>query len=233
VNHFLASCCREDGGVATYPHGVPPGGAWCESAVDVTPVVAEYLPPPNPARTLDWLLRQQHPDGLWRGYWWVSSLYPTWWVARVFGPALPPEPRRRLLEGIAHWSPTGSFELALLLMTRRALGLPCDQQREDLLRRQKPDGSWEPSAWLRLPDPACREPWRTLVSAPCFLDEDGVFTTATVLGALTECDTSRPAPNPPAVIWKAPPRQAQPKFELTRPQNPIGSQGRSALLKWP
>ena len=191
VRRFLASCWRDDGGVATYPHGTPPGGAWCESTVDVTPVVAEYLSPPDPARTLDWLLGRQRPDGLWNGYWWVSPLYPAWWVARVFGRQLPPAPRQRLIDGISRWSPTGAFELALLVLTRRELGLPFAQQRDALARLQKPDGSWEPGAWLRLPRPNCREPWTNLASGPCYLDHDGVFTTATALGSLTE-QASRP-----------------------------------------
>lgn len=205
IRRFLASCYRDDGGVATYPPGTPPGGAWCESTVDVTPIVAECLSPPDPARTLAWLLGRQRPDGLWNGYWWVSPLYPTWWVARVFGPHLPPAPRQRLLDAITGWSPTGAFEQALLVLTRRELGLSFAAQQDALARLQRPDGSWEPGAWLRLPDPACREPWSKLASGPCYLDHDGVFTTATALGALAEtAPGSRPSPRPFPIPRNAP-----------------------------
>jgi hypothetical protein len=186
VAAFLRKCLRDDGGVATYPAGTPPGGAWTESVVDVTPVAMEALMQADNPDTLAWLVERQRTDGLWNAYWWLSPLYSTWWVARVFGKRLPPAAVDRMADGLNGWRAAGAFEQALLVLTRRELELGYAAERDELLRMQGSDGSWGPSAWLRLTDPGSAEPWKRLDCGSCFLDDGAVFTTVTAIGAVGE-----------------------------------------------
>lgn len=54
-----------------------------------------------------------------------------------------------------------------------------------LLSHQRGDGSWEPSARLRVPAPATVDPLSSPETTLAYVDDDGLFTTATVLAALS------------------------------------------------
>jgi hypothetical protein len=54
-----------------------------------------------------------------------------------------------------------------------------------LLDHQFEDGSWEQSARLRVPAPSARDPRESPELTLTYLDDEGAFTTATVLAALS------------------------------------------------
>ncbi|MFD0277884.1 hypothetical protein ACFVHB_28805 [Kitasatospora sp. NPDC127111] len=186
----LRRCRHPHGGVATYPPGSLPGGAWAEPTADVTATAAAGLGT-GLARTADWLLGQRDDDGLWRPYWWLTPLYPTASSLDLLtGPHGRPGADRALdptREAVRHFVPDGAFETALLLRCRTALRAPAPARHEllrELLDRQNRDGSWPASAFLRLTTPTVHEPWNTVDAGTVHLDHRGILTTATVLGAL-------------------------------------------------
>jgi hypothetical protein len=180
---FLRRCSRENGGVSTYPPGTSPGGAWCESAPDVTPVCVAARGFDASWRTaLDWLLETQRPDGFWNSYWWTTPLYTGWWVMRVFGASMPKIHRAKLVDAAKSLPVQGAFEQALRILLLSEAGEPVSAH--GLIALQNPDGSWPASAWLRLARPEIADPWRRIDSGACFLDHGRVFTTATALLAV-------------------------------------------------
>jgi hypothetical protein len=80
------------------------------------------------------------------------------------------------------------FATALALIALAAGGAPRRGARERaanwLLSQQRADGSWEPSAQLRIPAPNQRDPVAAPHTTSNYVDDLGVFTTATVLAAL-------------------------------------------------
>jgi len=192
ASDVLRACLCLDGGVATYPSHIPPGGAWAESVADVTPAVIEALAPgphsPERRNALAWMLNRQRPDGAWDAYWWATPLYPAWWATRVFAAQMPAPARKRLLAFLLGCRAAGAFERALQALALSELGERDASARlaRSLLAEQESDGSWRSSAVLRLSNPEIREPWRAIDAGPCYLDERRVFTTVTALLAVTK-----------------------------------------------
>lgn len=184
----LQRCRHPDGGVATYPPGSLPGGAWAAPTADVTATAVAGLGT-GAARAASWLLGQRGDNGLWSPYWWLTPLYPTASSLDLLtGPHRRPV-ADRILEptraAVRHYVPDGAFETALLLRCRLALRVPAPHEPlRSLLDRQNRDGSWPASAHLRLTTPTVHEPWNVVDAGTVHLDHRGILTTATVLGVL-------------------------------------------------
>lgn|GEM_PF-1823468 len=172
AQRFLLGCMRGADGVATFPSATAPMIGWGRPAADVAAVAHRALGLTAVTGEGELAL----PPAMW----WTSPLYVT---AMRLASGVTVNTRARA--AIAGFVPAGAFETALLLMCRAALRQPCSALLRRLLQMQRPDGLWPPSARLRLARPEVAEPWAVIDSGPLFLDEQGVFTTATVLAALS------------------------------------------------
>ncbi len=183
---------QPDGGFATYLPG-DGSGSWTVSHPDVTPLaLLALLTRPAPDRhCLDLgsenVKRQQNPDGTWNSFWWDSFLYGTeasLSFLHAQNVAVP------LIPGIAIVQPANAFEGALLISSllysqpagfRAAVRELADQ----LVAEQQPDGSWKSAAILRITRRDCFEPWASRSPGPLFADPQRLFTTSTVINALS------------------------------------------------
>jgi len=211
---FVADLTDPDGAVHTYSEDAAghlaeflamPGSyaGWCAAHTCVTAAVAALEPDGASARHL---LAVQDADGSWSGHWWDDDEYTTARaieaLARTAGAA------DAVTRGVAwcagrigddgavrsqaHGGPS-PFATALALHGIRA-GVGADDDEASaaalraerwLCRHQLSDGSWEPSARLRVPAPAARDPFELPEQTLTYVDDDGLFTTATVLAALS------------------------------------------------
>lgn len=185
---------------------------WCSSHTCVSAAVALVADADNRRKIVEYLRRSQNPEGNWVGYWWCEDAYATALAAEALelasnsgdlhriGSAVEWACRRIGPEGAARsqYEPAGSAFgtsccLRILLLSARR-GVARDRLRAAvtwLLRQQRSDGSWQPSAVLRIPpphvlDPKHYVPWIVggRAGGSVQVDRGGVFTTATVLSAL-------------------------------------------------
>ena len=185
---------QSDGGFATY--GADDGlGSWSSSHPDVTPVAALALMSLGPGATMaaeaaaaaiDAVRRARRVDGMWNSYWWDTPLYATAWsltALRCAGIPIDAATSRAM----PTTSDLSAFETALLVTCRRALAE--DDLVQALVRalceRIGQDGSWPSAPLLRLTNRTCSAPWDFPNAGPLFADPGRLFTTATVLDALT------------------------------------------------
>lgn len=186
----LAALARHvrDAGVGTYTSPVEPAGAWRDPVIDVTGAALQALDDHGNGTLHEaarrFLIRRQRADGLWHSYWWLTPLYATREAIRLLGDDASWAGRPRLIERLGHYQPAAPFEQALLTECLAELGAPAARHTAALARDQRHDGSWTPSAWLRVPPPQVHEPWATIDSGPCFVDERAILTTATAVAAL-------------------------------------------------
>lgn len=178
---------NEDGGFGTFKARSNRDG-WATSHADVTPTVVSALATATWANTLDCLRAAGGSFGHWRSYWWLTDLYATEANLRVL--------RRDAGEASSSWlvslePSVRPFETALLV---RALSHFAGKTQRNrfadclrlLLEQQRQDGSWQASAWLRVPDRRCATPWQAPYASGRVHVDDGIFTTATVVGALSQ-----------------------------------------------
>jgi Prenyltransferase and squalene oxidase repeat len=239
---FLDRHVTADGGLATYAAtgpirtyiGLPPTvsfSGWTQSHVCVTAAGANLET--IGARLRDFLQSRQRPDGAWAAYWWFDDEYATAEAVAALAAngddaAAVVRAGRWALRRETATTEAGDFALALRLRILLRCMLPDAQAAvtrgfERLLARQRPDGSWQASARLRVPrpdvmdpePPAAWRPWDGMPAGPpslervlrdtftiYSLDHFGVFTTATVLGALL--DASDRAGTTPAHAGRGP-----------------------------
>jgi Squalene-hopene cyclase C-terminal domain len=189
---FLVGYHNPDGGFSTYlPEGQT--NSWTVSHPDVTPMALLALltqPAPNCCaieRGLAYVLRQQNAEGWWNSFWWDSPLYATEASLSFLHTqsTAPPAPCR-----LDESQPANPFEKALLLSSM----LYCDSigleaaiydLTGQLIAEQQPDGSWKAPPILRITRRDCFEPWASGSPGPLFADPRRLFTTATVLHALS------------------------------------------------
>ncbi|MBZ5635749.1 MAG: hypothetical protein LAO55_21685 [Acidobacteriia bacterium] len=186
----LLSFHRDDGGFGTY--GFEQSfGAWTASQVEVTATAALALKAAQVApqaieRAAVFLRRRRRADGLWDSYWWTSTCYATEMTVRLLGE----QARLEACSALRRIRPLNSFEAAL-----RSLVLCGDTG--DLSRGQDSDGSWPTAPILRLTHRDLYVPQGSDDAGPCFADPQRVFTTATVLSALTVKAVAHEAPGSP------------------------------------
>jgi hypothetical protein len=207
---FVAGQIDAGGGVATYPAAAAPALAeftrlpgpydgWCASHACVTAAAASLHLGPAP---LEFLRRAQDGDGSWSGYWWHDDEYATALAVQALSAAGDRASVARAVrwadsrigadgaaQSLAHGGPS-PFATALALAALTAGGAPRRGARARavswLLSEQRSDGSWEPSAQLRIPAPDQRDPAAAPHTTSNYVDDLGVFTTATVLAALAQ-----------------------------------------------
>ena len=205
---FVAGQIDAEGGVATYPSTAAPALAeftklpgpydgWCAPHVCVTAAAASLRLCPAP---LEFLRRVQATDGSWSGYWWNDDEYATAMGVQALSAAGDRASVARAVrwadsrigadgaaQSLAQGGPS-PFATALALTALAAGGAPRrgarDRAANWLLSEQRADGSWEPSAQLRIPAPSQRDPVAAPHTTSNYVDDLGVFTTATVLAAL-------------------------------------------------
>lgn len=182
ARNILSSCRIGEGGVATYPAHTAPARGWARAAPDVTAVVLRTRPAHAQALGDSYFSRWVSDDGLIPAYWWASRLYTRAMLLEC--PSLRQPALAAFRETLTKFQPAGAFELALLLRCQLRLGLNGAAIAGEVVAEQRHDGSWSPSALLRLSRPEIAQPWRTIDSGPLFPDICGVFTTATVVAAL-------------------------------------------------
>ncbi|MGH2718460.1 MAG: hypothetical protein ACRDJU_07765, partial [Actinomycetota bacterium] len=131
------------------------------------------------------LRRAQRDDGSWMGHWWDDDEYATARATEALARArTDPEAVARAAswaEGRVEASP---FATALAVQTLRAAGRGdgvIAPARARLIGQQRSDGSWTPSARLRVPAPDAIKPNEGALS---YVDDEALFTTATVVAAL-------------------------------------------------
>ncbi|HET6315145.1 MAG TPA: hypothetical protein VFG86_01710, partial [Chloroflexota bacterium] len=155
-------------------------------------------------RMLEWLRAAQLPDGDWQAYWWDSRHFATTLAAEALADAGAPADEARVRRAVL-WTasevdacaPAGGSPFdkalalrALLLLTPETLPL-AHSVLDALMLAQREDGSWAPSARLRIPpphvtDPEAYSPWVEggRGGGSVQVDQRACFTTATVLQAL-------------------------------------------------
>lgn len=192
ARRFVLGLVRPGGNVATYdPTAAEPlarflrmpgsYAGWCAPHTDVAAAAALVFGEPM----LGHLRRAQRDDGSWMGHWWDDDEYATARATEALArTGTDPKSVARAgswAEGRIEGSP---FATALAVQTLRVGGKGggvLAHARRHLLHQQRSDGSWTPSARLRVPAPDTTDPTEGVLS---YVDDDSLFTTATVVSAL-------------------------------------------------
>ncbi|BAZ21973.1 squalene/oxidosqualene cyclase [Kalymmatonema gypsitolerans NIES-4073] len=191
---------------------------WCSSHACVSAAVARL--PEFHSRLLDYLRATQTSEGNWKGYWWPDHEYTTALAAEALAASGEASDKPRIEQAVA-WGlkrlspqgfvatsrhPNGStfatawcLRLLLLNTDDAEVKAATGAATQWLLEQQKPNGSWELSAYLRIPFPFDPNPdefprWRYYVEieegdnkrfeGSIIFDHNSIFTTATVLSSL-------------------------------------------------
>jgi len=163
--------------------------------------------------TIPYLVDKQQEPGHWKGYWWYDDEYATGFATEAIAHSQI-ETRDRIIKFASSWvaskfqsegyisnkffidgSPFATaLGLRVLLFSERSNPNTAMLRKgiRWLLRQQMPNGSWLPSAILRIPTSGILEPdqyteWKFDIKQPwgeLCLDQNGLFTTATVLKTL-------------------------------------------------
>ncbi|HZS55169.1 MAG TPA: hypothetical protein VFA65_12250 [Bryobacteraceae bacterium] len=202
---FLTTFVRPDGGIGTF--SAPGALAICpgKNPSDVAGWTASHTCVTGPAAWLleiaggnacRFLANTQQKAGFWRAYWWADDEYAT--AHAVESLAATGDFDEAVQRG-ASWlkdrHSRSSFTLALQVLGMAKGGEQhFETALDDLLALQNDDGSWPPSARLRIPAPFLKEPhlqWNWDEGGNgigCIMvDHRRVFTTATAVRALSAC----------------------------------------------
>lgn len=184
-----------DGGFSTYCADGQKN-SWVVSHPDVSPVVLQALltkysrNEPFVARGVEYVLRQRTAGGVWNSFWWNSFLYSTDANLSLLN-ALDVRIDTASTEGCLRDLITrNAFEAALhlgIILCLDAKGKEAKTHRlvEQLVGEQQPDGSWKSEPILRVTERDCFEPWKAVNPGREFADPNRLFTTSTVIGALS------------------------------------------------
>jgi hypothetical protein len=182
---------QQDGGFSTFLSGGL-AESWGRSHAEITPVALLALqthpgglPDEIITRGLDWIRRTRCADGTWDAFWWSTPLPASEANLALLAALGCPEAVPPVLQ---HWEPDGSLQAAYLLSITIAAG--SEQRMHDLARRlidgQVWEGAWQSKPALRIPPRGCERPWDQPLSGPLFADPMSLFTTATVISALSK-----------------------------------------------
>ena len=191
---------------------------WCSSHACVSAAVAGL--PEFRLRLLDYLRGTQTSQGNWEGYWWSDHEYTTALAAEAFVAEGQATDQPRIDQAVA-WGlkrlnpqgfvvtskhPDGStfatawcLRLLLLNTVDAEVKAATAAATHWLLEQQKPNGSWMPSAYLRIPYPFDQNPnqfphWRYYdeiegekrFEGSIIFDHNSIFTTTTVVNSLVK-----------------------------------------------
>jgi hypothetical protein len=221
AGRLLESLTDVEGGVASYTEAaVAPldqvlrmGGSyegWCAAHLCIS-APAAVLDASDAIRT--YLGASQNVDGSWSSYWWDDDEYATAWAVQALVASAAHRDAvtaavawcsgRVGADGAVHASPgrpPSAFATALALYAIRTGGVNGDgvdplaaagRAERWLLEHQLEDGCWEPSARLRVPQPSVRDPSASPELIMYYIPDSGVWTTATVVAALSAGASSR------------------------------------------
>jgi squalene cyclase len=190
---------RPDGGFSTYlPKNAQ--NSWGMSHPDVTPIaLLALLTGYSPGegfiqRGLDYVLRQRTTAGLWNSFWWESFFYSTEANLSLLNAIGRFVDMPTTKESLARVRPNKPFEVALQLSALISSGALAaetamrglvDQCAQQLINTQQADGSWRSEPILRLTNRDSYEPWRQQESGALYSDPNRLFTSSTVLSALS------------------------------------------------
>jgi hypothetical protein len=202
---FLRDCVCPDGGIRTYRTAeelresisfgaeLSPVG-WLRSHTCITAVAAVLPEFSRGAR--DYLRGAQGPNGCWESYWWREWEYATAYAVEAVARSEDVRDEASATRAVeALRSAQGDappFALALRVFAASRAGVDSTSILEQLLSLQLADGSWPPSAHLRMPAPWIRDPsqcWYWDYNRQNFgcirLDSRRIFGTATAVRALS------------------------------------------------
>jgi hypothetical protein len=213
LDDHLLSC----GGIATYSIAGPirrfigvardaPFEGWCRDHVCVTGAAATLEHVNGSPMVRAYLRKQQKDDGHWNGYWWADPEFATSLAAEalnrngtltdrtaVQAAIAWAEAKVRMDNELSAFSVAAVARLFALAAHEHRCGRHAVALGDELVSRQRRDGSWEPSARLRIPPPNVTEPelWNSWVEGgrgggAIVIDHAAIFTTATALRALVE-----------------------------------------------
>ena len=192
---FLKTHLLSTGGVATYRDSIATGArggvpvaradGWIASHLCVAANAVLFLP----KTALDQFVENQSEDGSWAPYWWRTPALATALAVE----ALASEPYyNHAAQKAILWArrfPVASASNFVQIWIARILCHGNEQDHalaramlEHLIAAQREDGSWAPSADLRMPD---KNDLGGDTAAEIDYEVAGIFTTASAIGALT------------------------------------------------
>lgn len=189
----LSSFQGSDGGFSTY-HSL--NNSWGVShpevsAIAVLALLTKYsIKDVMIDRGIRYVQEQQTLSGLWNSFWWHSPLYATEaslslvhrteWNLDTAGAS----------KSLASIIPSNCFESALMIsilgwMAPTVEFASAHRFIDRLLEEQQSDGSWKSEPILRVTRRDCYEPWRLADAGTLYSDPNRLFTSSTVLGAMS------------------------------------------------
>lgn len=207
---FLDKHVDENGGVRTYFNSYSiriftklskskaSFEGWCGIHTCVTAAFA-HLTHPCKEKVTNYLQHNQEPEGYWKAYWWTDNEYATALASEALFDNLNTN-NRIFCKNAVRWAETANafrspFVAALIiriLLCNNTLNSQIISPILDyLLKAQLSDGSWEASAFLRIPPTYITKPdtyinWHENMGGGGSYQRDygRLFTTATVLVAI-------------------------------------------------
>jgi len=184
-----------DGGFSTYRRsGVV--DSWGVSHVDVTSTAILALLTKYGTREkvvqrgINYVINKKTSSGVWESFWWTSFLYSTESSVALMNAIASAIDLPRTRETLLASQLNSAFERALLLLCLTYLHpKPSDSDIwpliGQLIHDQERNGSWRSDPILRITRHDCFEPWKPGDPDTLFADTDRLFTTSTVIDALS------------------------------------------------
>jgi hypothetical protein len=221
ARRLLSELTAPDGGVTSYPANAAPevdrmvlaGGSydgWTNAHLCITGPAARLG---LDSSTATYLRASQNRDGSWSSYWWPDDEYATAWAVEALARSAQDDPAvaaavawcvgRIAADGAVRRRADGQpavFPTALALYAMRVGGTrgrrdgwvaATERAERWLLAHQRQDGSWEPSARMRVPAPSVHDPSASPEQILREVGDSGVWTAATVVAALAAGQSSR------------------------------------------
>jgi hypothetical protein len=196
---FLQRFQRPDGGFSTY-RGSGVADSWGVSHGDVTPTATLALLTKYGSHAemveygIQYVIKTRTSSGVWESFWWTSFLYSTEASLALMNAIALKMDSRQTRETLLNSAYKGAFEKALLLLSLVHLdpkppGSDSWRLIKELLKDQEHDGSWRSDSMLRVPHRECFEPWKPGDTDTLFADTNRLFTTSTVIEALSSIFT--------------------------------------------